>query len=225
MNARFPTPCSARVVAGGLRKVEIVRRAGRQSRLAGEAKGEFKLADTAAAVSPENHGGEDPSRRDFIVIATVAAGVGGVAAIAWPFIDQMNPSSDTLALSSIEFDLTKVQEGQQVVVKWRSKPVFVRYRTPKEIADAVAGDSANLRDPATDASRHKPGKPQWLVVIGVCTHLGCVPNFGQGPYGGWLCPCHGSVYDTSGRIRQGPAPLNLEVPEYAFLSDTKVRIG
>jgi ubiquinol-cytochrome c reductase iron-sulfur subunit len=183
------------------------------------------LADTATAANPENHGGEDPSRRDFIVIATVAAGVGGVAAIAWPFIDQMNPSSDTLALSSIEFDLTKVQQGQQVVVKWRSKPVFVRYRTPKEIAEAVADDHANLRDPATDASRHKPGKPQWLVVIGVCTHLGCIPNFGQGPYGGWLCPCHGSVYDTAGRIRAGPAPLNLYLPDYAFESDTKIKIG
>jgi ubiquinol-cytochrome c reductase iron-sulfur subunit len=189
---------------------------------AGEAKGEFKLAETAAAASPE---GDDPSRRDFIVIATIAAGAGGVAAVAWPFIDQMNPSSDTLALSSIEFDLSKVQQGQQVVVKWRSKPVFVRYRTPKEIAAAVAGDNAGLRDPATDASRHKPGKPQWLVVIGVCTHLGCIPNFGQGPYGGWLCPCHGSVYDTSGRIRAGPAPLNLFLPDYAFESDTKIKIG
>ncbi len=183
------------------------------------------MADSAASASSENHGGDDPSRRDFIVIATVAAGVGGVAAIAWPFIDQMNPSSDTLALSSIEFDLTKVQQGQQVVVKWRSKPVFVRYRTPKEIAEAVAADHANLRDPATDASRHKPGKPQWLVVIGICTHLGCVPNFGQGPYGGWLCPCHGSVYDTAGRIRAGPAPLNLFLPDYAFESDTKIKIG
>ena len=209
-------------MAGGLRKVEIVRCVGRLGS-AREAKGEFKLADTAA--SPENHGGDDPSRRDFIVIATVAAGVGGVAAIAWPFIDQMNPSGDTLALSSIEFDLTKVQQGQQVVVKWRSKPVFVRYRTPKEIAAAVADDHAGLRDPATDASRHKPGKPQWLVVIGVCTHLGCIPNFGQGPYGGWLCPCHGSIYDTSGRIRAGPAPLNLFLPDYAFESDTKIKIG
>jgi ubiquinol-cytochrome c reductase iron-sulfur subunit len=180
------------------------------------------LAETAAAASPE---GDDPSRRDFIVIATVAAGAGGVAAIAWPFVDQMNPSSDTLALSSLEFDLSKVQQGQQVVVKWRSKPVFVRYRTPKEIAEAVAGDNAGLRDPATDASRHKPGKPQWLVVIGVCTHLGCIPNFGQGPYGGWLCPCHGSVYDTSGRIRAGPAPLNLFLPDYAFETDTKIKIG
>jgi ubiquinol-cytochrome c reductase iron-sulfur subunit len=103
--------------------------------------------------------------------------------------------------------------------------VFVRYRTPKEIAEAVAGDHADLRDPATDESRHKPGKAQWLIVIGVCTHLGCVPNFGQGEYGGWFCPCHGSQYDTSGRIRKGPAPKNLALPDYAFLSDTKVKIG
>jgi ubiquinol-cytochrome c reductase iron-sulfur subunit len=183
------------------------------------------VADTAAATSPDGHGPSDPGRRDFIHIAAAAAAVGGVAAIAWPLIDQMNPSSDTLALSSIEFDLSKVQMGQQVEVKWRSKPVFVRYRTQKEIDAAVADDHANLRDPATDESRHKPGKPQWLILIGVCTHLGCIPNFGQGPYGGWLCPCHGSVYDTSGRIRAGPAPLNLALPDYAFETDTKIKIG
>ena len=168
---------------------------------------------------------EDPNRRDFIHIAAAAAAVGGVAAVAWPLIDQMNPAGDTLALASIEFDLTKVVLGQQVIVKWRSKPVFVRHRTPKEIAEAVADDHAQLRDPATDASRVKPGKSEWLILIGVCTHLGCVPNFGQGQYGGWLCPCHGSVYDTSGRIRAGPAPLNLFIPDYTFLSDTKVKIG
>jgi ubiquinol-cytochrome c reductase iron-sulfur subunit len=179
------------------------------------------VADSVAMTSP----GDDPSRRDFIHIAATAAAVGGVAAVAWPFIDQMNPSGDTLALSSIEFDLTKVQEGQQVVVKWRSKPVFVRYRTAKEIAEAVAADHEEMRDPETDEARHKPGKAQWLILIGVCTHLGCVPNFGQGDYGGWFCPCHGSQYDTSGRIRKGPAPKNLALPDYAFLSDTKVKIG
>jgi len=178
------------------------------------------VADTATH-SP----GDDPSRRDFIHIAATAAAVGGVAAIAWPFIDQMNPAADTLALSSIEFDLGKVAEGQQVVVKWRSKPVFVRNRTAKEIAEAVAVNLSELRDPQTDESRHKPGKPQWLILIGICTHLGCVPNFGQGDYGGWFCPCHGSQYDTSGRIRKGPAPKNLALPDYAFLSDTKVKIG
>ena len=178
------------------------------------------MADTATH-SP----GDDPSRRDFIHIAAAVAAVGGVAAIAWPFIDQMNPAADTLALSSIEFDLGKVAEGQQVVVKWRSKPVFVRNRTAKEIAEAVAVNLSELRDPQTDESRHKPGKPQWLILIGICTHLGCVPNFGQGDYGGWFCPCHGSQYDTSGRIRKGPAPKNLALPDYAFLSDTKVKIG
>ncbi len=116
-------------------------------------------------------------------------------------------------------------EGQQAVVKWRGKPVFVRHRTKAEIAKAVADDGKEMRDPAADASRHKDGKPEWLVVVGVCTHLGCVPTFGTGDYGGWFCPCHGSVYDTSGRIRQGPAPLNLEIPDYAFVGDTKVKIG
>jgi ubiquinol-cytochrome c reductase iron-sulfur subunit len=167
----------------------------------------------------------EPTRRDFLYIATGAMAAIGAAAVAWPLIDQMNPSSDTLALSSIEFDLTKVALGQQVVVKWRSKPVFVRNRTAKEIAEAVAVPLSELRDPQTDESRHKPGKPQWLIVIGVCTHLGCVPNFGQGDYGGWFCPCHGSQYDTSGRIRKGPAPKNLVLPDYTFLSDTKVKIG
>ena len=179
------------------------------------------MADAVASHSP----GDGPSRRDFIHIAATAAAVGGVVAVAWPLVDQMYPSGDTLALSSIEFDLTKVQEGQQVVGKWRSKPVFVRYRTKKEIAEAVAADHADLRDPETDESRHKPGKAQWLILIGVCTHLGCVPNFGQGDFGGWFCPCHGSQYDTSGRIRKGPAPKNLALPDYSFLSDTKVKIG
>jgi ubiquinol-cytochrome c reductase iron-sulfur subunit len=183
------------------------------------------VSDTALGANPGQHEPDDPSRRDFIHIATIAAAAGAVGGLAWPFIDQMNPASDTLALSSIEFDLSKVVQGQQVVVKWRGRPLFVRYRTPKEIAEALAGDHADLRDPATDESRHKPGKPQWLILIGVCTHLGCVPNFGLGEYGGWLCPCHGSVYDTSGRIRKGPAPLNLAVPDYDFTSDTKIKVG
>ncbi|WP_374572896.1 ubiquinol-cytochrome c reductase iron-sulfur subunit [Phenylobacterium sp.] len=184
------------------------------------------MADTVTGAASDLHAsGDDPSRRDFIHIAAIAAAAGAVGAIAWPFIDQMNPSADTLALASIEFDLTKVTKGQQVVVKWRGKPLFVRYRTEKEIAEAVAGDTAELRDPEKDAARHKAGKPEWLVVVGVCTHLGCVPTFGGGEYGGWFCPCHGSVYDTSGRIRKGPAPKNLVVPDYAFLSDTKVKIG
>ena len=183
------------------------------------------MADTAVGAKTDPAHGEDPSRRDFIYIASMAVAAGGAAAIAWPFIDQMNPSADTLALASIEFDLSKVAAGQQVTVKWRGKPLFVRNRTAAEIASAVKDDNAALKDPQTDAERVKPGKAQWLVLIGSCTHLGCVPTFGGGDYGGWFCPCHGSHYDTSGRIRKGPAPLNLAVPEYAFLSDTKVKIG
>jgi ubiquinol-cytochrome c reductase iron-sulfur subunit len=184
------------------------------------------VSDTAVGAKPDLHGsGDDPSRRDFIHIAAGAAAIGAAVGLAWPLIDQMNPAGDTLALASIEFDLSKVVEGQQVVVKWRGKPLFVRYRTPKEIAEAIQGDHADLRDPETDEARHKPGKAQYLILIGVCTHLGCVPNFGLGDYGGWLCPCHGSVYDTSGRIRKGPAPKNLAVPDYSFLSDTKIKVG
>ena len=170
-------------------------------------------------------GGAKPSKRDFLYIATGAAAAGAVGSIAWPLIDQMNPAADSLAMASIEVDYSKVALGQQIVVKWRGKPVFIRHRTPKEIAEAVAGDHADLRDPATDESRHKPGMAEWLIVIGVCTHLGCVPTFGLGEYGGWFCPCHGSVYDTSGRIRKGPAPKNLYLPDYAFLSGGKVRLG
>jgi ubiquinol-cytochrome c reductase iron-sulfur subunit len=164
----------------------------------------------------------EPNRRDFINIAAGAAAAGAGVAALWPFIDQMNPSADTLALASIEFDLTKVPLGQEVAVKWRGKPVFVRHRTPKEIAEARKADGLG-KDPEPDAKRVK--KPEWLIVVGTCTHLGCVPLFGQGAYGGWFCPCHGSVYDTSGRIRSGPAPKNLVVPDYAFTSDTKVKIG
>ncbi len=169
--------------------------------------------------------GEDPSRRDFIHVAAMAAAVGAVGSAAWPLIDQMNPSGDMLALASLEFDLSKVADGSEVTIKWRGKPVFVRKRTPAEIAMAVKDDHADLKDPAKDADRHKPGKAEWLILIGSCTHLGCVPTFGGGDWGGWFCPCHGSHYDTAGRIRKGPAPTNLALPDYAFLSDTKVKIG
>jgi len=182
------------------------------------------VADTAADAATHTDG-DDPSRRDFIHIAAIAAAGGAGLAALWPFIDQMNPSADTLALASVEFDLTKVELGQQVTINWRGKPLFVRKRTAAEIAKAVADDGKPMPDPQTDAERHKDGKAEWLVLIGSCTHLGCVPTFGGGDYGGWFCPCHGSVYDTSGRIRKGPAPLNLAVPEYEFLSDTRVKIG
>ena len=167
----------------------------------------------------------DPSRRDFINIAAIAAAVGGVAAVAWPLIDQMNPSADTLALSSIEYDVSKVPLGQMVTVLWRKQPLFVRHRTPAEIAAAVKDDHAPMKDPQPDSARVKPGKSEWLILVGVCTHLGCTPLFGQGEYKGWFCPCHGSQYDTSGRIRKGPAPKNLAVPDYAFLTDTKIKVG
>lgn len=169
--------------------------------------------------------GPGQTRRDFIHIAVVSAAVGAVGGIVWPLIDQMNPAADALALASIETDYSKVPVGQQIVVKWRGKPVFIRHRTAKEIAEAVAGDHADLRDPATDEKRHKAGMAEWLILVGVCTHLGCVPTFAQGDYGGWFCPCHGSVYDTSGRIRRGPAPKNLLVPDYAFLPGGKVKLG
>ncbi len=167
---------------------------------------------------------QPPSRRDFIHIAAASAAGGGVVAVVWPLINQMNPSADTLALASIEVDTAKAAPGQQTIVKWRGKPVFIRNRTEAQIAAARKDDHADLKDPATDASRVKPGHENLLILVGVCTHLGCVPNLG-GEFDGWACPCHGSIYDASGRIRKGPAPKNLEVPEYAFTGPTKVKIG
>jgi len=166
---------------------------------------------------------ESPNRRDFLYLATGAVGAVGVGALAWPLVDQMNPDSSTLAMASIEVDLSSIPVGQIVTVKWRGGPVFLRHRTPKEIMEAAAVDLAELRDPQTDAQRVQ--RPEWLIVVGICTHLGCVPLGHEGAYDGWFCPCHGSVYDASGRIRRGPAPLNLAVPDYAFLSDSRVRIG
>jgi len=179
----------------------------------------------ASASSNPSHGADEPSRRDFIHIAAIAAAAGGAAAVAWPLIDQMNPSADVSALASIEYDLSKVPLGQQVAVLWRKQPLFVRHRTPAEIAKAVADDHAPMKDPQPDAARVKPGKSEWLILVGVCTHLGCTPLFGQGEWGGWFCPCHGSQYDTSGRIRKGPAPKNLVVPDYDFLSNTRIKVG
>jgi ubiquinol-cytochrome c reductase iron-sulfur subunit len=164
-----------------------------------------------------------PSRRDFIFIATGAVGAVAVGGAVWPLVDQLNPDASTLAASTTEVDLAKITAGQIVTVKWRGKPVFVRHRTPKEIKEAEDAPLGVLKDPATDASRAH--KPEWLVVVGICTHLGCVPLGHKGDYEGWFCPCHGSVYDTSGRIRKGPAPRNLPVPDYKFLSDTKIEIG
>ncbi len=165
----------------------------------------------------------EPTRRDMLYIATGAATAVATGAAIWPFIAQMNPDASTLALSSTELDIGAIPEGQIVTVKWRGKPVFVRHRTKKEIEEAENVQLSQLPDPQADSARVK--KPEWLVVIGICTHLGCIPLGHQGAYDGWFCPCHGSVYDTSGRIRQGPAPRNLDVPDYAFLTDTKIKIG
>jgi ubiquinol-cytochrome c reductase iron-sulfur subunit len=168
-----------------------------------------------------------PTRRDFLALTAGAFGAVGAGIFAWPFIDSMNPAADTLALATVEVDLAPIEPGQAITVMWRGKPVFIRHRTEAEIAEA-AKDVTGLRDPQTDAERVQ--RPEWLVMIGICTHLGCVPlgqrpNDVKGDYNGWFCPCHGSHYDVSGRIRTGPAPKNLEVPTYAFISDTRIRIG
>lgn len=185
---------------------------------------------------------DDLNRRDFIVIAGNTFAAVGAAVTLWPFIDQMNPDAGAQALASVEIDLSPVKEGQAITAMWRGKPIFIRNRTAKEIKEAEAVDPKDLPDPnarndlmpestpALDSNRIKTGKDNWLVLVGICTHLGCIPK-GQalgdsrGDYGGWFCPCHGSHYDTSGRVRKGPAPRNLEVPPYQFVSDTKIKIG
>lgn len=166
---------------------------------------------------------DEPTRRDFLYVATGTFAAVGVAMTAWPFIDQMNPDASVLALSSIEVDLEPIEVGQQVTLNWRGRPVFVRHRTESEIAAARSVELETLRDPQTDDARVQ--KAEWLIMVGVCTHLGCVPLGQQGDYDGWFCPCHGSHYDTSGRIRKGPAPTNLDIPSYEFLTDSKVKIG
>ncbi|MEO1206134.1 MAG: ubiquinol-cytochrome c reductase iron-sulfur subunit [Pseudomonadota bacterium] len=185
---------------------------------------------------------EEPDRRDFIILSGVAFAGVGVLPLIWPFVDQMNPDAGALALASIEVDLTPIQEGQAITVMWRGKPVFIRNRTPEEIEAAKAVAIDELPDevarnegipesvPATDENRTKSGHENWLVMVGICTHLGCIPK-GQalgdskGEFGGWFCPCHGSHYDTAGRIRKGPANQNLAVPPYEFLEDTRIQIG
>jgi ubiquinol-cytochrome c reductase iron-sulfur subunit len=168
---------------------------------------------------------EHPTRRDFLYIATSMVGAVGAAAAVWPLINQMNPDASVLALSSTEVDLTPIVEGQILTVKWRGKPVFISHRTQKEIDEARAVKLSDLPDPQTDEARVKKGEDQWLVLIGICTHLGCVPLGHQGDFDGWFCPCHGSQYDSSGRVRKGPAPANLVVPPYEFVSNTMIRIG
>jgi ubiquinol-cytochrome c reductase iron-sulfur subunit len=184
----------------------------------------------------DQSGGPDPTqgdgarRRDFIKIAAVSFAAPGAIAALYPLVNQMNPSADVLALSSIDVDLTPIEEGQALKTEWRKQPIFIRHLTQAEIDAANQVDTGELRDPQTMAERTKPDNPRWLITLGVCTHLGCVPlgaaeGENKGEYGGYFCPCHGSHYDTAGRIRKGPAPKNLEVPEYEFMSPTSVRIG
>ncbi|WP_156419268.1 ubiquinol-cytochrome c reductase iron-sulfur subunit [Aureimonas sp. AU12] len=179
----------------------------------------------------------EPTRRDFLYIATGAAGVVGAASLAWPFIDQMNPDAATLALAQVDVDISQIAEGQSITAKWRGKPIFIRQRTAKEIEEGKAVDLGELKDPiarnanlppdapATDANRSATGQEKWLVMVGVCTHLGCIPLGQSGDYDGWYCPCHGSSYDTAGRIRRGPAPENMAVPLFEFATPTTIRIG
>ena len=200
------------------------------------------MANSDISTDPSLVPDDDPSRRDVILIGAGAFAAIGGAAMLWPLLDQMNPDASTLSLSSIDVDLAPIEEGQAITVMWRGKPIFIRHRTAKEVDEAkdVKVDvlidklarNANLPDdaPATDGNRAAPEQAPWLVMIGICTHLGCIPK-GQavgdykGEYGGWFCPCHGSQYDTAGRVRIGPAPENMYIPPYAFTSDTKIKIG
>ena len=206
------------------------------------------MADTTVPQSPitappdvkhiEPHEvGAAVGRRDFLLIATGAFAAVGAAAMLWPFIDQMNPDASALALASIDVDISTVEPGQSLTVMWRGAPVFIRYRTEAEIQAAREVPIEELRDPvarnanldpeapATDENRAAADRQQWLIQVGICTHLGCVPLGQRGDFGGWFCPCHGSHYDTAGRIRVGPAPENLAIPPLAFISDTNIRIG
>ncbi|PZO82184.1 MAG: ubiquinol-cytochrome c reductase iron-sulfur subunit [Mesorhizobium amorphae] len=184
------------------------------------------------------HDVSEPTRRDFLYVATGAAAAVGAVGLAWPFIDQMRPDASTLALATVDVDVSTLEPGMSLTAKWRGKPIFIRNRTPQEVEEANAVPLADLKDPlarndnvpadaqATDILRSAgEGKENWIVMVGSCTHLGCVPLGQAGDFGGWFCPCHGSHYDTAGRIRLGPAPQNLAVPTFAFLTDTQIRIG
>ena len=172
----------------------------------------------------DNNDKKKTERRDFLFTATAAAGAVGVGAAIWPVVDQMNPDASVKALASTEVDISSVEPGQSITVLWRGKPVFIKHRTQNEIEEARKVKLKDLKHPEKDEDRAK--KPEWLVTLGICTHLGCVPLTNKGDYeGGWFCPCHGSHYDTSGRIRSGPAPTNLEVPEYTFVDNNTIKIG
>ena len=183
------------------------------------------MAEGSANIITETEEGADgSSRRDFLYIGTATfAGLGLARGIGWPMIHQLNPADNVKALASIEVDISQVPRGQQIKVLWRGKAVFIRHRSESDIADSRAVDVASLPDPETDAERAE--RPEWLIMLGVCTHLGCVPLSDRGDFGGWFCPCHGSHYDKAGRIRKGPAPKNLLVPEYVFLDDNTIKIG
>ena len=188
------------------------------------------LEQSAGSPEPDANTEDGVRRRDFINIAAVSFAGVGAAAVVLPMVYQMNPSADVLALASTEVDISKIAAGQSIKTVWRKQPVFVRNLTAKEITEANAVSLSDLRDPQTLAQRTKPGRQNWLITIGVCTHLGCIPlgtgdGENKGPFGGYFCPCHGSAYDTAARIRTGPAPTNLVVPEYVFTSDTVVTIG
>ena len=168
---------------------------------------------------------ENEGRRDFVVMTATGVACAGAVAAAIPFVSSLAPSADVLAVGSAEVDISKLKEGESMTVMWRGQPTFIMRRTQKQIEEAQNVNLSDLRDPQPDSERVKKGEEQWLVAIGVCTHLGCVPLAGKGEFGGWLCPCHGSHYDTSARIRKGPAPANLAIPPYEFISPTKIKIG
>ena len=163
------------------------------------------------------------NRRDFLFTASYTIGAVGLGATIWPFIDQMNPDSSVKALATTEVDLSQIEPGKSITVLWRGKQVFIKRRTESEISEAQSVKLEELKHPEKDQDRVK--KPEWLVMLGICTHLGCVPLSDKGEYKGWFCPCHGSHYDTSGRIRKGPAPVNMEVPKYTFIDDNTIKIG
>ena len=163
------------------------------------------------------------NRRDFLFTASYTIGAVGLGATIWPFIDQMNPDGSVKALATTEVDISQIEPGKSITVLWRGKPVFIKRRTDEEISEAKNVDLKELPDPEKDEDRAK--NPEWLVMLGMCTHLGCVPLGDKGEYGGWFCPCHGSHYDTSGRIRKGPAPKNLEIPKYEFVDSKTIKIG
>jgi ubiquinol-cytochrome c reductase iron-sulfur subunit len=178
----------------------------------------FAIVSTASSL--------DTSRRDFLFIATGATAAIGAVAVAWPLVSQMNPDASTIAAGApIEVDLAPVAEGQDIKVFWRGKPIYISHRTKKQVEEVRQVPMSSLADPQTDQARTKEGHEQWLVVIGICTHLGCIPIAHEGQYDGFFCPCHGSQYDASGRVRHGPAPANLPVPPYQFVSDSKIQIG